>query len=142
MARAIAAARAPVVSAVGHEVDFTIADFVADLRAPTPSAAAEIVLKSRDELAARASLCPLRFGVDAIILFYDITTLAVAMGQRFELAPERGPVPERPIRSIADVRRLTGDPDESGSRHVLEILRLVRGAGPYGRPGDRPFVAN
>ncbi|HZE89185.1 MAG TPA: exodeoxyribonuclease VII large subunit [Verrucomicrobiae bacterium] len=53
VARAIAASRIPVVSAVGHEVDFTIADFVADLRAPTPSAAAEIVLKSRDELTAR-----------------------------------------------------------------------------------------
>ncbi|MBI3448300.1 MAG: exodeoxyribonuclease VII large subunit [Acidobacteria bacterium] len=53
VARAIAASRIPVVSAVGHEIDFTIADFVADLRAPTPSAAAEMVLRSRDELTAR-----------------------------------------------------------------------------------------
>lgn len=60
VARAIFVSRIPVVSAVGHETDFTIADFVADLRAPTPSAAAELVSPSRDELVRRCSEMTLR----------------------------------------------------------------------------------
>jgi exodeoxyribonuclease VII large subunit len=50
VARAIAACATPVVSAIGHETDFTIADFVADLRAPTPSAAAEMVVRTRQDV--------------------------------------------------------------------------------------------
>src|SRR6266508_1338463 len=79
------------------------------------------------ELAARASLLPRRFGVDAIILFYDITTLAVAMGLPFVLRPGRGPVPDHPVRTPADVERLDPQPDPKQFRPVRELLKRVRG---------------
>ncbi len=78
------------------------------------------------ELAAAASLCPRRFGVDAIILFYDITTLSAAMGQVYDLVPERGPVPRRPVRTRADVDALSAAPAEAGLRPVFDTLRIVR----------------
>jgi len=55
LARTVAASEIPVISAIGHETDFTIIDFVADLRAPTPSAAAELVIRSRQEIEDKAS---------------------------------------------------------------------------------------
>ncbi len=78
------------------------------------------------ELAARASLLPRRFGVDAIILFYDITSLPVAMGQPFVLRPAVGPVPDHPVRTLADVERLHAEPDPERYRHIRDLLRLVK----------------
>jgi uroporphyrinogen decarboxylase len=78
------------------------------------------------ELAAQASLLPRRFGVDAIILFYDITTLTVAMGLPFVLRSGQGPVPDRPVRTLADVERLEAEPDPDRYHHIRRLLDLVR----------------
>jgi uroporphyrinogen decarboxylase len=78
------------------------------------------------ELAAQATLLPRRFGVDAIILFYDITTLTVSMGLPFTLQPSRGPVPDHPLRTLADVERLQATPTPETFEHIRALLRLVR----------------
>jgi uroporphyrinogen decarboxylase len=78
------------------------------------------------ELAACASLLPRRFGVDAIILFYDITSLPVAMGQPFALRPEKGPVPEFAVRTAADLERLDASPAPERYQHIRDLLRLVK----------------
>jgi uroporphyrinogen decarboxylase len=78
------------------------------------------------EPSARVSLAPRRFGVDAIILFYDITTLPVAMGLPFTLQPSVGPVPDRPVRTAADLDRLRPDPEPDSYRHIRDLLRLVK----------------
>jgi len=85
VARAIHASAIPVISAVGHETDFTIADFVADLRAPTPSAAAELVTKSRLELEGHLDHLTLR--------------LAGQMQRRLDLLGERLEGLSRRLRS-------------------------------------------
>ncbi len=78
------------------------------------------------ELAAQVSLLPRRFGVDGVILFYDITTLAIAMGMEFTLEPNRGPVPDRPIRSLADADKLVARPPVDRYGHVIEMLKIVQ----------------
>ena len=60
LVRAIAASRLPIVSAIGHETDFTISDFVADLRAPTPSAAAELITAAQHRIEDRVAALSLR----------------------------------------------------------------------------------
>jgi uroporphyrinogen decarboxylase len=78
------------------------------------------------ELSAQVSLLPRRFGVDAIILFYDITTLPVAMGLPFVLKPDQGPVPDHPVHSMAAVERLIAEPNPEQFSHVRKLLARVR----------------
>ncbi len=106
VARAIAASRIPVISAVGHEVDVTIADFVADLRAPTPSAAAEQVAKSRLELENHLDQLRLR--------------LAAQMRGRLALLRERTGGLQRRLRSPRDLLQI------QQQRHREARLRLRR----------------
>ena len=92
VARAIYASQTPVISAVGHETDFTIADFVADLRAPTPSAAAELVISRKAELSQR---------VDDLF-----SRLVSHMRYRAERSGERLRSLERHLRLLSPLERV------------------------------------
>ena len=88
---------------------------------------AEFFAFSEDvEKSAQASLCPRRFGVDAIILFYDITTLPIAMGLPFALKPGLGPQPDRPIHTPADLARLNAEPAPASYDHIRKLLKRVK----------------
>jgi exodeoxyribonuclease VII large subunit len=82
VARAIAASPVPVISAVGHQTDVTIADFVADLRAPTPSAAAELVVARQDEFSARIDRLRDRLGAAARARVHGLSRAVHALGRR------------------------------------------------------------
>jgi len=101
VARAIAGSKIPVISCVGHETDFTIADFVADMRAPTPSAAAELVVKSKVELAASIAGLERRL-LQSLRIYYENL-----QGKFYRLVtsrPMQNPLVllERPVRRLDD----------------------------------------
>jgi len=118
VARAVAACPIPVISAVGHETDVTIADFVADLRAPTPSAAAELVVAQRDELRQRVDELTAR-GLSALQRVMAVRRSRVEMLGRHLLL-------------LSPVARLARQADRlQGLRRRLEawwaLFRTVRG---------------
>ncbi|PLX81130.1 MAG: exodeoxyribonuclease VII large subunit [Desulfuromonas sp.] len=121
VARAIACSAIPVVSAVGHETDTTIADFVADLRAPTPSAGAELVVRNRQELEGHLDHLSQR--------------LARQMDSRLRLLSERVTSLQR--RLIPPRQRL----DMAAHRHA-ELKRRLLQAWHHGLADNRKRAAN
>lgn len=76
--------------------------------------------------AAEATLLPRRFGVDGIILFYDITTLLVSMGQPFDLVPKIGPMPRWKADSMEAIEKLNPEPKPQSYDPVLRLLERVK----------------
>jgi exodeoxyribonuclease VII large subunit len=135
VARAIAASRIPTLSAVGHETDVTIADFVADVRAPTPSAAAERVVQPKEELRARVSTAGNRLGGALRLRLTRTRARVEAAAAHRVFAAEQGRLRVRAQRvdelvrrgERALVRRLETGRERAGrKRERLEVLRWDR----------------
>jgi exodeoxyribonuclease VII large subunit len=118
VARAIFACRVPVISAVGHETDFTIADFVADVRAPTPSAAAERAVPVQADLRAELTLLCRRAGRAA-------SEHLRARRHALERAQNRLGDPRR---LLDERRQILDDHAERARRQVDRQLATARGA--------------
>ena len=122
VARAIAASTVPVISAVGHEIEFTTSDLVADVRAPTPSAAAEILSADRTETLDRLRSFLRRLNRDAEVHL-------TARRAQLELRTSSG-VFRIPLRSIGDCRQQTDDLlERAGSAVSSRLASLEQRAG-------------
>jgi exodeoxyribonuclease VII large subunit len=115
VARAIVASKLPVISAIGHETDFTIADFVADLRAPTPSAAAELITEAQHRVAERVESLANRL---ERATRYQI----LRMRQKFDSVP----LDRAERRTMAMLHRLNQRLDDLGFRIEASVNGLVR----------------
>lgn len=120
VARAIAASQAPVVSAVGHETDFTIADFVADLRAPTPSAAAELITEAQHRIAGH---------LDQLDARLDRAGRFQLLQSRQQLT--RVPMARAEARVTALLRRLEQRCDEASARLESAVGDRLRELGRH-----------
>jgi exodeoxyribonuclease VII large subunit len=125
VARAIAAAPVPVVSAVGHEVDVTIADFVADLRAPTPSAAAEMVVAATDEFCARIDRLASRMRVVARCRLHRRGREYHGLRQRLEARDPRRRLASIRARLAGADGRMSGAADRTRHRADARFRALA-----------------
>ena len=114
VARAIFASELPVISAVGHETDFTIADFVSDMRAPTPSAAAELATEPLDRI--KADLEELTNRLDR-----DVQAVLTTSKRRLEFLKER-PVLKRPLERIQRTQMYLEEKERLLLRETLRKL--------------------
>lgn len=118
VARAIFASEVPVISAVGHETDFTIADFVSDLRAPTPSAAAELATEPLESI--KADLSQLTDRLDR-----DVQAVLTTSKRRLDFLKER-PVLKRPLESIRRTQVYLEEKERLLLRETLRKLEKDR----------------
>lgn len=114
VARAIFASELPVISAVGHETDFTIADFVSDLRAPTPSAAAELATEPLDSV--KEDLAELTERLDR-----DVQSVLTTSKRRLDFLKER-PVLKRPLEGIRRTQMYLEEKERLLLRETLRKL--------------------
>ena len=127
VARAIARSRIPVISAIGHEIDFTIADFAADLRVPTPSAAAELVVAKKSELQDRLAALSSRLTSSARQLLSELRRRLIVCARSYVLQ-----APENVVRQYQQVLDEFGGRLERSFRHRL-VLGRAGLAGVAGR---------
>ena len=127
VARAIYASPVPVVSAVGHETDFSISDFVADVRAPTPSAAAELVAPDRREIVAALLAMHTRLARNLKYVIDRLRDdLALFEGSRYFRFPQELVLSR--VQAMEDLEnRLLGAVRERGSRRWLRLERAAAG---------------
>jgi exodeoxyribonuclease VII large subunit len=127
VARAIAACPVPVISAVGHETDFTIADFVADLRAPTPSAAAELVVREKLEVLRAVTALHARLTqAMGVQMTRRRERLALVAGRRVLTEPERALRDHH--RRLDDLRGRLHAGARAQHRHVGHRVSLATNA--------------